>query len=310
MMAAPVRPLRRGAHTVDLVEFFANLAAAVPDPASWARQREDEGFHGVACSDHFWLSGRTVNPFPHLWVTLAAMSGATSRARLQPAFANNLFRHPVEFAQASLAMQAVSGGRYEAGLGAGWLRDEMDRTGQSYPDGRTRARMYAEALQIVRELLAGRPCAFQGEHYTVDVPALGPVSASPPPLVGSVGSPWTMRHVTPLLDRVELKMGRTTRGGGLDLPALGTVTSDEVRGMVDAVRSAKPGIAVSLLAFVGCGEGASMFQRLLGDGLYGGFVGDPEPVAERLHALADLGFDRVQLSEWLPGSLTAVAVHL
>ncbi len=292
------------------MQWFANLTSVVDDPAGWARDREAEGYDGVACSDHFWMSRQHVTPFPHLWVTLATMAAATERALLQPAFANNLFRHPVEFAQASLSMQVVSGGRYEAGLGAGWARDEMDRTGQHFPEGRERARRFHEAVQIVRELLAGRPCTFRGEHYRVDVPALGPRPAVAPPLVASVGSPWTMRHVTPLVDRVELKMGRSTRGGGLDLAALGSVTRDEVQQMVDTVRDAKPDVLVSVLVFVGCGPGADAMRQVLGDGFYGRMVGEPAEVADHLRSLSEMGIDRVQVSQWLPGSMTAVAPYL
>ena len=163
---------------------------------------------------------------------------------------------------------------------------------------------------VAREVLAGRPCTFTGEHYTVDLPVLGPQPATPPPLVLSVGSPWTMRNITPLADRVELKMGRSTRGGGLDLAALGSVTADEVRSMVDTVKSAKPDVQVSVLVFVGCGPDADAFRSTLGDGLYGTWVGEPATVAENLRALADIGIDRVNISQWLPGSISAVAPYL
>ena len=86
------------------VQFFANLTSAEYEPAEFAAKAEAAGFDGVTCSDHYWL--RSV--FPHLWVSLAAMACATERVTLAPSFANNLFRSPVEFAQASLAMQRLS----------------------------------------------------------------------------------------------------------------------------------------------------------------------------------------------------------
>ena len=107
--------------------------SAAPDPIEFAKASEEAGFDGVTCSDHYWL--RSV--FPHVWVTLSAMACATERVTLAPSFANNLFRSPFEFAQASTAMQRVSNGRYEAGLGAGWTALEMEATGQVFPDGRT-----------------------------------------------------------------------------------------------------------------------------------------------------------------------------
>ncbi len=292
------------------MQWFANLTSAVDDPAQWAREREAEGYDGVGCADHFWVARQNVTPFPHLWVTIATMAAATERVVLQPAFANNLFRHPVEFAHASLSMQVVSGGRFEAGLGAGWARDEMESTGRPFPDGRTRARMFAEAVQIVRQIVAGRPCRFEGEHYQVDIPAMGPTPATPPPVTASVGSPWTMRNITPLVDRVELKMGRSTRGGALDLGALAAVTRAEVQGMIHIVKSANPDVAVSLLTFIGCGPGAASMQAVLGDGLYGSMLGEPERVAAHLRSFADMGVDRIQVSQWVPGSLTAIAPHL
>ncbi len=295
------------------MELFANLSEAVVDPADWARRREAEGYDGLGCSEHLWMAGRGVRPFPHLWVTLATMAAATSRVRLTPSFANNLFRSPVEFAQAALMMQAVSRGRFEAGLGAGWLEEEMTRTGRPYPDGRTRARMFAEAVRIVRALLDEGRCAFTGEHYQVDVPVLGPRWNPPPPLVASVGSPWTMANVTPLVDRVELKIGRTTRDGAIDFAQLASVTVEEVRAMVERVRSAKPGIPVSVLAFVAVGDHPAVgaMRAALGDGFYGSLC-DPEPsaVAERLLALVDLGIDRVQVTEWSAGSFEALAPAL
>ena len=121
------------------VQFFANLTSADVRAGRSSRPGpRPPGFDGVTCSDHYWL--RSV--FPHLWVSLAAMACATERVTLAPSFANNLFRSPVEFAQASLAMQRLSQGRYEAGLGAGWTEEELLATGQVFPEGRIRARMY------------------------------------------------------------------------------------------------------------------------------------------------------------------------
>lgn len=296
------------------MEFFANLTAAIDDPGAWAAEREAEGYHGVGCADHLWMtSSASPKAYPHLWVSLAAMAARTTTVLLTPAFANNLFRSPVEFAQASLQLACLSGGRYEAGLGAGWTEAEMTLTGRTYPDGRTRARMLAESLQIVRSLFADGQCRFRGEHYDIDVPVIGPRPATAPPLVASVGSPWTMRNIPPLVDQVELKLGRTTHGGTVDFAAMGTVTTDEVRRMVDTVRSAAPGVKVSMLVFLTVGTGARVeaLTPLLAGGIYGPLCGpDPRPVAEALLGFADLGIDRLQVSEFNPGSITSVAAEL
>ena len=130
------------------MELVANLTSTRYKPGEFASSAEAAGFDGVTCSDHYWIT----DLFPHVWVSLAEMAAATQRVSLAPSFVNNLFRSPFEFAQASASMQRLARGRYEAGLGAGWTEGEMLATGQVYPDGPVRARMYREALLIVEEL--------------------------------------------------------------------------------------------------------------------------------------------------------------
>ena len=112
------------------MEYVATLLNCDVDPAAWARRREDEGWDVLGCADHLFSPRRA---YPHLWVTLATFAAATSRPMLTSSFANNLLRTPVEFAQAALQMQAVSSGRFEAGLGAGWDETEIIGAGLEYP---------------------------------------------------------------------------------------------------------------------------------------------------------------------------------
>lgn len=282
------------------LEIFANLPTGA-DPRDFAREAEDAGFDGVACSDHYWLSGA----FPHLWASLGAMATVTERITVVPSFANNLLRSPFEFAQASTTLWRLADGRYEAGLGAGWTAGELTATGQAYPPGPVRARMYREALLIARELLTTGGCCFQGEHYMFDTPVLPALAEPAMPLVASVGGPWTIRNITPLVDRVELKFGRTTRGGQLDVAALASVTLDELASMVGSVRDIRPDIDIGLFLMVaaGTGPGVDAIGDRFGTNLVGRFVGEPTRVLDNLVVLADVGISRVQLTELAPGSL-------
>ncbi len=284
------------------MELFANLTSSRYEPDEFARAAEAAGFDGVTCSDHYWLR----DLYPHVWVSLAAMASATQRVTLAPSFVNNLFRSPFEFAQAGVSMQRLAGGRYEAGLGAGWTEGEIVATGSEYPDGRTRARMYREALLIVRELFTTGRCDFEGEHYRMHVPELRGFSANPIPLVASVGGDWTLRNITPIVDRVELKViGRATRGGSLDLPVMAGVTEDELVSMIDTVRDVRDDIPIGLFMLIGAGTGPEIdaLSSTLGDNLCGRFVGEPAKVLENLVALEELGISRVQVTEFVPGSI-------
>jgi alkanesulfonate monooxygenase SsuD/methylene tetrahydromethanopterin reductase-like flavin-dependent oxidoreductase (luciferase family) len=294
----------------DRVEYVANFLTADQPVVEWARRREDEGWQVLGCADHFFSPHRA---YPHLWVTLATFAAATSRVRLMPSFANNLFRSPVEFAQAALQMQAVSGGRFEAGLGAGWDRDEAVAAGIEYPPAGQRAARYAEAVQIIRRLLTDGSCALDGQHYQVDVPVIGPRAGPPPPLVASLGGPRTIREIAPLVDRVELQViSGATRGGVLDLPMVAAIPRahvDDLVAMVRAVNATVP-LGVFVLCSAGTDERTRSWQEGLEGTFMGGFFGAPAKVADSLHALADAGISRVQVSPFTDAAFELLAPHL
>lgn len=279
------------------MDFIANFMNADRDPIAWSQNREAEGWQVLGCADHFWSANRT---FPHLWVTLATMAASTTRPLITSSFANNLFRSPVEFAQASLQMQAVSGGRFEAGLGAGWTRDEVVAVGWDYPSAGERAGRYIEAVQIVRALLGTGSCRFEGEHYNIDVPGIGPRPASgPPPLVASLGGDRTIRGIAPMADRVELKLiSAATRDGTLDLPALSAIPRSHLTDLVGKVRAvnATVPLGVFILCSVGGDARTKAVSNLLGDSFLSGFFGEASKVADSMHALAEAGINRVQVS--------------
>lgn len=293
------------------MEFVANFMTADVEPRDWARRREAEGWTLLGCADHFFTSDR---PYPHLWVTLTTFAAATKTVGLTSSFANNLFRSPVEFAQASLQLHAVSGGRFEAGLGAGWARSELEDTGIGYPPAAERAGRYYEAIRIVAELFKRGRCSFHGEFYDVEVPALGPIpSMGPPPLVASLGGKRTIREIAPLVDRVELKLiSEVTRAGHLDLPALADIPRAHLGELVERVRAVNPDVAlgVFILCSVGTDERTKAVENLLGDSFLGGFFGAPEKVASSMHALADAGISRVQVSPFSNHSFELLAPYL
>ncbi len=296
------------------MEFFPNFPAGEnPPPDLWAREMEAQGWHGICASDHFWVGPTR---YPHVFVSATQMAMATSRVTITTSFANNLFRSPVEFAQAALSLQRAAAGRFEAGLGAGWAEDEMQAIGAAYPDGPTRVSMYVEALTIVRSLLKTGQCTFKGRHYQVHIDGergLTPLGEPPPPLVASAGGPRSIREVTPLVDRVEIKASaRATRVGHLDFAIMASVTEDEVRGNVERVRSIRPDVPIGIFLLVGTGEDprVAMLREGLAGSYLGRFLGEPAAVAEALKALEALGIDRVQLTELAPGTVASLAPHL
>ena len=292
------------------MEYFLNLPTVNFDnPETWATGVERQGWHGICASDHFWVS----HAYPHVFVTAARMSAVTSKIVLTTSFCNNLFRSPVEFAQAALALQQASGGRFEAGLGAGWLESEMQASGMDYPAPSERISRYVEALKITSALLVSGQCQFEGLHYKIDIAGenrLGPISSTPPPLIGSVGGPRGIREVSPLVDRIEIKASsRGTRGGSLDIPALASVTEDDIRLSIERVKTAAPQTPISIFLMISVGESKEIkaIKALFGDSFLGRFHGHPDSVGAALDSLSDFGIDRIQLTEMTPGSQDALA---
>ena len=296
------------------MEYFANFPAAEdPPPDLWAKEMEAQGWHGICASDHLWVGPTR---YPHVFVAATQMAMATQRILITSSFCNNLFRSPVEFAQAALALQRAADGRFEAGLGAGWAQDEIEAMGHTFPDGPTRVSMYVEALQIVRQLFATGQCAFAGDHYRVEIAGergLTPLPEPRPKLIASAGGPRSLREVTPLVDRVEIKASaRATRVGHLDFEIMATVTEDEVKANVARVRDIREDVPLGIFLLVGTGDDprVAMLSQALSESYLGRFVGEPAAVADALAALTEHGIDRVQLTELAPGTLESLAPHL
>jgi alkanesulfonate monooxygenase SsuD/methylene tetrahydromethanopterin reductase-like flavin-dependent oxidoreductase (luciferase family) len=84
----------------------------------WAHEVEELGL------DYLWLPDHLVNPvgrkpFYEGWTTVAALARETSRVRLGTLVSSIVFREPRLLAKQAIAVDHVSGGRLEVGVGAG-----------------------------------------------------------------------------------------------------------------------------------------------------------------------------------------------
>jgi len=274
-------------------------------PTEWARAREAEGWSGVAVPDHLHSGGPgDLHPF----ATLGAMAASTSTIQLGTAYANNLIRSPVEFAQASLTLQALSHGRFEAGLGAGWQQGEIRGIGMTFPNPTERARRLREAIEIVAGLFRG-PVEHSGVHYRVDLKAAGPRVGERPRLAAALGGPWTMAHIGPLVDHIEVvTFGAAVREGQVDFAMVGQMTETDLREMIDLARRANPSatIGLSVWAAVGESEVADFLDQVTAGGVFDGVAGTASRVAETFNRLAELPIDRITVVPPLPGTIEAL----
>jgi len=169
--------------------------ATYDDLLTVAREAERLDFDAFFRSDHFLSMGPgSGEPGPtESWVTLAGLARDTERIRLGTLVTSATFRFPGPLAIAVATVDAMSGGRIELGLGAGWFEQEHRAYGIPFPDTRERFDRLEEQLAIVTGLWAtppGERFDFQGRCYQLeDSPALPkPVQRPRPPvIVGGLG---------------------------------------------------------------------------------------------------------------------------
>src|SRR5215204_1686172 len=155
-----------------------------------ARTTEQLGFDGFFSSDHY-LKMSDVSGLPgplDTWTTLAGLARDTTRLRLGPLVTPVTFRLPGPLAIAVAQIDAMSGGRIELSLGAGWFDAEHRAYGIPFPSTRTRFEMLTEQLDIISGLWStppGETFDYAGEHYeVVDSPALPKPAQQPhPPII-------------------------------------------------------------------------------------------------------------------------------
>ena len=177
------------------------LGATYEDQLAVAQRAERLGFDALFRSDHFLTFGdRDPGPGPtDSWVTLGAIARETSTIRLGTMVTSATFRPPGLLAISVAQVDAMSAGRVEIGLGAGWFEAEHRAYGFPFRSLAERFDRLEEQLAIVSGLWAtpvGETYSFTGEHYQLaDSPALPkPVQPGGPPIiVGGSGPSRTPR---------------------------------------------------------------------------------------------------------------------
>jgi probable F420-dependent oxidoreductase len=171
-----------------------DLGFALPVSGAWAtpdnmtaiaRDADSHGFRGVWTFQRLLYDERLAPVYHHVLDPLVALGYAaavTDRVRLGLAVVNAPFYAPVTLAKQLMALDILSGGRLDAGLGLGW--SELEYAAAGVPMGH-RGRRFDEWLDCLDVLLTNEDVSFSGEFYTVPPSRIGPVlSRRPPVLIG------------------------------------------------------------------------------------------------------------------------------
>jgi probable F420-dependent oxidoreductase len=171
---------------------FGLVVESAPAPSAWldfARRVEDSGIDVLQLRDHFMSGpfGPQLAPFS----ALAAAAAVTTRLHLGTMVLSNDYRHPAMLAHEAATLHAISGGRFELGLGAGWYQPEYAAAGIAFEPAPRRIDRLAETLDIVTRLFRGEVVVHPGPTYQIDgldLTVIPNLSGRPPIAVGAGGS--------------------------------------------------------------------------------------------------------------------------
>lgn len=295
---------------------------AYDDILALARTAEEAGLEAYFRSDHYAsFPGGAGLPTTDAWATLAGLARDTSTIRLGSLVSPVTFRIPGSFAKVIQTVDEMSGGRIEAGLGAGWNEDEHAQLGIPFPPIEERYDMLEEELAILHGLWTEPDgWTYEGRHWQVhgakrhgDVARGG--RRHPHVILGGKGGPRLARLVARYADEFNLNPASPDHAAGA-FERIAEACLAEGRDPDEVVRSAMTGVLVAetdddvrarvadLLGILG--QSDTDADAWLAARRNRWVMGTPEQARERVAALERAGVERVMLQDFLPRDLDHV----
>ena len=237
-----------------------------------AETAEQAGFHSIWAPEHIVLLDQYASRYPYSpdgkfpsptmqveildpFAALTFVAAQTKTIRVGTGICLVPERNPLTTAKEVATLDKLSGGRFDFGVGVGWLEEEFTALGVPWARRAARTREY---LQVMKKLWTEEETSFEGEFCSF--PSVRsypkPVQKPHPPIifggesepalkrVGGVGDGWFGMNVG--VDEAPAKIGRIkdyARAAGRDpdalqfaiSPGMGTpLTHDDIKRAQDA----------------------------------------------------------------------------
>jgi probable F420-dependent oxidoreductase len=185
------------------------------DYAQVAQRAEELGYHSLWLADHIvipekitasypWSEDGSVGfprraPFPDPFAVLGYVAAKTRKILLGTSVLIVPYRNPLHVAKAVATVDMLSGGRFQFGVGVGWLQDEFAVLGENFSERGPRTREY---LRVMKALWQGGPVSFEGKYFRFsDVHAVPtPLQKPHPPIIFGGESLAAVKRVAELGD--------------------------------------------------------------------------------------------------------------
>ncbi len=266
-----------------------------------AQRAEQLGFDAFFRSDHFLRMGTHFSGEPgpsDAWITLAGIARETSRIRLGTLVTSATFRNPGVLAVSVANVDAMSNGRVEFGLGAGWYTDEHKAYGIHFPELGERFDVLTEQLAIIDGLWRtpkGSTFSYAGKHYSVtDSPALPkPVQSQIPIIIGGGGAKRTPALAARYATEFNLPF----------VPQEFFIAQcDRVRAACDAIKRDSSSLRYTIAQVVACGRNdaevarrAAAIGREVDELRTNGLCGTPSEILEKIASWKKVGAETMYL---------------
>jgi F420-dependent oxidoreductase-like protein len=265
---------------------------------------ENLGYDSLCRSDHLTgLSGDARRPSLETWASLTALAQRTRRIRFGPMVSPLTFYHPAILAKTACAIDNLSDGRLDLGIGAGWNEYEHRMFGVPFPPLKERMDRLETGARVIRALDPGRTVTLSQPYYPLveaqshPTPSHGRLRV----VVGGRGERRTLRVVAEFADewnvtRVDIAgfrakhavLGRHCAAVGRDPATIATSLMVPLaigRDSWDVARR----IAAARAIFPALPEDEPAWRAA------GFLVGNPEQVISDLRSWAAAGMERALL---------------
>jgi F420-dependent oxidoreductase-like protein len=164
-----------------------------------AQEADTLGYHSIWLYDHFHtVPTPTQEVTFECWTSTAALARDTRRVRIGQMVTCNSYRHPALLAKMASTVDALSQGRLDVGIGAGWYEEEYLAYGYPFSSTHERLERLREAVEIILAMWTQQEATFEGTYYQVRGAINQPKGVQQPHiplLIGGGGEKVTLRLV-------------------------------------------------------------------------------------------------------------------
>ena len=161
--------------------------------------------------DHFdsvWLVDHLVSFVPphtqdmlECLTSISYLSGVFKKLKFGSFVLCNSFRNPALVAKMAATLDALTGGRFILGIGAGWYEDEYIQYGYNFPPPAVRIKQLEEGVQIIKRMWTEDSATFEGKYFTIKNAHCNPKPDPPPPImIGAGGEKLALKVVAQYAD--------------------------------------------------------------------------------------------------------------